>query len=254
MDSHAIVRGGVACQCPPSAPNVEKAIAGLQSKLAANHFELGVLRGRKIVRPLLEIGAGIDQFRIEEERIERVGDVVVILNERCVLLGVSAARPVARQVLGGQGVPRGTNTNFAMVARSSDLSSERRNSRVRTLGRMCAEVKDRSVTDVDAAAHPQAEQCREFRPAQQGRNDPLVGDHDREQLAGQVRGSGGAIPEHEPDVKAKPLARMREKFLYRGRSFFCRVHSCYQASKLIPTSSSADVRLFQFLLRCRGGR
>src|SRR5262245_25059124 len=81
--------GGVAREGAPSAADVEKFFAGPQTQLAADHVELVALRGGEVVVPVFEIGAGVDHLGIEKERVERVRQVVVVLN--VLLVGFASA-------------------------------------------------------------------------------------------------------------------------------------------------------------------
>ena len=62
----------VADQRAPAAPDVEQALAGAAPELAADHFELVVLRLREVIRPIDEIGAGVDELGVKEERIKGI--------------------------------------------------------------------------------------------------------------------------------------------------------------------------------------
>src|SRR5215216_7101687 len=71
---------GMANQRTPSATDVEKSLARPQPQLAADHIELVALRGGQVVAPVFEKGTAVDHLRIEKERIERVGKIVMKLN------------------------------------------------------------------------------------------------------------------------------------------------------------------------------
>jgi hypothetical protein len=59
--------GGVTDERAPAAANVEQTIARLQAKLPADDVKLVLLRSRQIVVPVAEIGAAVDQLRVEKE-------------------------------------------------------------------------------------------------------------------------------------------------------------------------------------------
>src|SRR5215207_7435974 len=85
MRDDPVMLGGIGYETAPSAAYVEKAFARLQPELAADHLEfriLGIVEGRFGPSP---IGAGVGHGRAQEERIERVGDVVVELHEGLVV-------------------------------------------------------------------------------------------------------------------------------------------------------------------------
>ena len=84
----------------PAAADVEEALARLQAQLAANHLQLVALRLRDIVLPIGVVGAGVDHFRVEEERVELVRQVVVELNVVLVVGGLACApRDLAGEAL-----------------------------------------------------------------------------------------------------------------------------------------------------------
>ena len=93
-DVHAVVLGGVQRQRAPAAADVEQPLAGLQAELAADQIELVALRvGERVVRGVARpVGAGVRHPRVEHERVEVVGQVVVVGDRRAVAqLGVQPA-------------------------------------------------------------------------------------------------------------------------------------------------------------------
>jgi hypothetical protein len=75
----------VADEAAPAAADVEKALAGLQAQLAADHVELGGLRVLQRGAPAREVSAGIDHLGVEEEGVEGIRQVVVELDESLVV-------------------------------------------------------------------------------------------------------------------------------------------------------------------------
>ena len=125
MRAHAVIPRGVTDERAPAAADVEKALARLQPQLAADHVELVVLRSREVIVRLAEIGAGVDHLGIEKELVERVREVVVVVNVLAVSrLGAVPARLVAAHRSSGNGPPRGTNRKRAPVLNASVLSSD----------------------------------------------------------------------------------------------------------------------------------
>src|SRR5262245_16482216 len=64
----------------PTATDVEKALTRLEAKLAAYHVKLVMLGAGDIVVPISKIGTAVNHLWIEKEGVERVGDVVVIMD------------------------------------------------------------------------------------------------------------------------------------------------------------------------------
>ena len=79
-DLDAELASGQARQAPPAATDIEQLLARLQSQLATQVAELGQLRSGEVFLAGLEIGAGIDHFRIQPELVEVVGQVVVVMD------------------------------------------------------------------------------------------------------------------------------------------------------------------------------
>ena len=91
MRRHTVVLRRMTYQRTPAAADVKQRVAGLQAQFAAGHVELVALRGCNIVAPVDKITAGIDHLGIEEERVERIGEVVVELDVLLVLALAAAA-------------------------------------------------------------------------------------------------------------------------------------------------------------------
>ncbi len=85
MRPHTVMLRGMAHQPAPAAADVEHVLAGLQAQLAADHLELGALRGRDVGVPVGEVGAGIDHLGVEKELVEIIRQVVVELHQRLVV-------------------------------------------------------------------------------------------------------------------------------------------------------------------------
>ncbi|MNS61036.1 hypothetical protein D3C72_940520 [compost metagenome] len=85
-------------QAPPARAHIQKALARLQAQLAADQIELGLLGLRHIEIGLRVIRTRVDTARIEPQRIELVGDVVMKLDLLRILgQGVQGRRARARQ-------------------------------------------------------------------------------------------------------------------------------------------------------------
>src|SRR5215471_4939685 len=73
-------------QSPPTAADIEKLLTRLEHELATDVVELlGLCRVERIAIAL-EVGAGVHHPLVEPHAIERVGDIVVVLD----VLGVAA--------------------------------------------------------------------------------------------------------------------------------------------------------------------
>ena len=70
----------------PAAADVEEALVLLQAQLAANVVELRHLRLLERVGLAAVVGARIHHARVEPERVELVGDVVVVLDRVAIVL------------------------------------------------------------------------------------------------------------------------------------------------------------------------
>src|SRR6266542_1113710 len=91
VGAHAVVLGGPHREAPPPAPDVEQALAGLEPELAADQIELVLLGLLELAVGVTVVRAGVHHERIEKERVELVGDVVVMGDRaRIVLLASSA--------------------------------------------------------------------------------------------------------------------------------------------------------------------
>src|SRR5262245_62534256 len=64
----------------PATTDVEKALTRPEAKLAAYHIELVTLGVGDFVIPISKISTAVNHLRIKKEGIERVGDVVVIMD------------------------------------------------------------------------------------------------------------------------------------------------------------------------------
>src|SRR5262249_25015565 len=149
----------------PAAADVEESLFRPQTKLAADHVELVALRGRKVVRPVFEIGAAVDDLGIEKERVECVGNVVMVLD---VLLvggfGAIGGCPVAAN---GRERPwtaarnehelRSGCQRQALVQPFDDVPATHRGSAGR-------EIEQGSVADVDPPRDPEIEKRVYVRP------------------------------------------------------------------------------------------
>lgn len=96
--AHAAVFGGVAEQAAPAATDVQQVHAGTQVQLAADQFELGLLRRRE-VGGVLPVAAGVGHARVQHRRVEIVAEVVVAFAD---LPGATRRLPI--QQAGAEGV------------------------------------------------------------------------------------------------------------------------------------------------------
>ena len=78
VGAHAVVLRRPDRQAAPAAPDVEQGLAGLELELAADQIELVPLGLLELAVGVAIVRAGVDHQRIEEERVELVGDVVVM--------------------------------------------------------------------------------------------------------------------------------------------------------------------------------
>ena len=98
--AHAVVLGGVQEQRPPAAADVEQALARLEPQLAADDLELALLRGLERLVGRREVRARVDEARPEEAAVERVRDVVVVVDHGTVArerVAAAAAAELARR-------------------------------------------------------------------------------------------------------------------------------------------------------------
>src|SRR5262247_2883746 len=88
---------GAARQRAPAAADVEQPLAGFQPQLAADHLQLVLLHLVDVVVPVGAVAAGVDHLAVEPERVERIGDVVVVGDILFILILFRA--PVAGPVI-----------------------------------------------------------------------------------------------------------------------------------------------------------
>ena len=113
-DFHAVVLGGELGQPAPAAADVQQRLAGLETQLAADHVELGVL-GFFQRRGVFPIGAGIDHAAVEHGFEHVVAGVVVLLADfEGATLGLQVEQLVA-QMLGDQLDARDTHGGRSQV-------------------------------------------------------------------------------------------------------------------------------------------
>ena len=112
------VLGGMTNERSPTTTDVEKAITRLEAKLAAYHVELVMLGVCDFVFPISKIRAAVNHLWIEKEGVERVGDVIVIVD----VLGVRDLAAVGPRAIAhcssGQGPPRDKKAKRGRVRRS----------------------------------------------------------------------------------------------------------------------------------------
>ena len=73
-----VVLGGPDGEATPAAADVEERLVGLEAELAADEVHLVFLRLLELAVGLAVVGAGVEHERVEEERVEIVGYVVVV--------------------------------------------------------------------------------------------------------------------------------------------------------------------------------
>ena len=78
VGADAVVLGGPDGEAAPAAADVEQALVAAQAQLAADQIELVGLGLLERAVGLAIVGARVDHERIEEQRVEVVGDVVVV--------------------------------------------------------------------------------------------------------------------------------------------------------------------------------
>ena len=88
MGVHAIMLGRPEDQPAPAGAYVPEALARLELELFADVIELGLLRLRQAHALLFVVSAGIDAARVQPQRVEIVGEIVMKLN----LLGIAGQR------------------------------------------------------------------------------------------------------------------------------------------------------------------
>ncbi|GAB5463503.1 MAG: hypothetical protein HoeaKO_35940 [Hoeflea alexandrii] len=86
---HAVILGCVEGQRAPAEADVEHLLTGLEAQLAADHLQLVGLHLVNVIVPVGAVAAGVNHLVIEEEFIERVGDIVVIGDVLLVLFGIA---------------------------------------------------------------------------------------------------------------------------------------------------------------------
>ena len=79
-DHDAIVACHVQRQPAPAATGLHHGLAGLQAQLATDIFQLGLLGVIQAGRGLRKVGAGIHQVRIQPQPVERIADVIVVVD------------------------------------------------------------------------------------------------------------------------------------------------------------------------------
>ncbi len=199
---------------PQPQPMSSKRSPGCEPQLAADHVELVALRGREYRCSSREIGAGVDHLGIEEERVERIRDVVVIVH--VLLVGRFAAvgpAPCRRErCSSGHGPPRGTSRNLAAVASIRRLSSVLQS---RLGGRPSAGARrDRRSSRCGCRC---ARSPRDWRACRRSGGAPAPRRRLRRRSrwrASEAPSSAGTVePSHstKPTSNAKALAHMREQ-------------------------------------------
>ena len=101
----AVAFRGVHNERPPSAADVEKALAGPKPELSAHEIQLRYLRVVEGIGGRAKIGARVHHPCVEPELVEVVSDIVVILN------GGAVARRIVPASLAGHGTPRSPRTD-----------------------------------------------------------------------------------------------------------------------------------------------
>ncbi|MPN41460.1 hypothetical protein SDC9_189006 [bioreactor metagenome] len=88
MGLHAVMLGRPEDQPAPTGTDIPEALARLELELFADVIELGLLRLGQAHALLLVVRAGIDAARIQPQRVEVIGKIVMKLN----LLGITRQR------------------------------------------------------------------------------------------------------------------------------------------------------------------
>ena len=91
--------GGVQRQATPSASDIQKPLAGLQTQLAAHQFEFAPLGLVEAVAGRAEVGAGVGQ-RLAQPRLEKLHRLIVVVGDGSAVsawrMGRSVLEPAAR--------------------------------------------------------------------------------------------------------------------------------------------------------------
>jgi hypothetical protein len=159
-----------------------------------------------------EIRAGVDHLGIEEERVERIREIVVIVH--VLLVGrFAAVGPglVAANLLERPGAAA-RHQQEPGRGRQHEALVERLQGRLGgDLGPARHQIEDRAVADVEARAHPEIGEGIDVRAAHQRGDGAFIRDRDGELRGAELRRNGRAVPQHEADVEREALAHMREQ-------------------------------------------
>ncbi len=204
---HAVVLRSVADQRAPAAANVEEALALREPQLAADHLQLVALRLREVIAPLDEVSAGVNHLRIEEERVERIGEVVVVLD----VVLVAADRLALAEIFERPGAaPRQEGKlsrhleGLPLVEPLAEFAG--------ALPRPGRErVDHRAVDEIDTAGDPEVERRVDFWLADQGGNHAFIGEPHRNGIGRIVGRHPRAVPQHEADIDPVGFTHMREE-------------------------------------------
>ena len=173
----AVILRRVADEPAPAAADVEKALARLQPQLAADHLQLVGLRLRDAVAPVGEVGARVDHLRVEEERVEVVGEVVVELDVVLVVGDLAlASDDVAGKALILAGGIAAREQERRQLAREPQRLAALELHRAPAAVELGAEIDQRAAGEVDPLGHVVADEVVERRPAQQRADHAGVGD------------------------------------------------------------------------------
>src|SRR5262245_4452218 len=150
----------------PTATDVEKAFTRLEAKLAAYHVELVMLGAGDFVIPISKISTAVNHLCIQKEGVERVGDVVVIMD----VLGVRALPAVGPRAITTDLFERpGTTTRQKSEARESPqeqaLIEALQHAFGAHLGPVGHQIENTTFAQVEPTGHPKISEGVDCRPS-----------------------------------------------------------------------------------------
>src|SRR6185437_10510770 len=166
-------------QAAPAAADIEKPLARLELKLATDMVELLLLRRVDILRPGVEIGAGIDHLPVEPESVELIGHIVMMADRA--RIGGTAVAEAARGEHGAEPTQPGELAD-ALGERDAD-----------------GENVSEPAFDPEIATHVGGRQ-RVYIAAQQRRQERALGERDGDPRRHSEL-VGVAVPEDESERK-----------------------------------------------------
>ena len=198
---------------PQPQPMSRRRSPGLSRSLRQIMSSLSPLRAGDVVVPVrLEIGAGIDHLRVEEELIELVRHVVMVGDVLLVGLGpaVTGVRLVldpgerarhvgrrAQEVIGG--LQRLELADPLQLA--PDLPARP----------LVGEVEDRAVLEIEQPGHIGVERRVQVRAAQKSRDHALAPDDEAHGIGRQIRRDRRAVPQLKTELEIERAVRIAQQ-------------------------------------------